>query len=235
MPDELRLSKSSLDLWGDCNYAWMLAYVYRIKGAPTLHMIQGRAVHAGIEAHWKGEDALERVRTAFAADVASVPDVDPAMAVEALQEAVGLVSTYVAKIAPTFTPKLVEARFLIRVNGILVSGAIDAADDDVHDTKSTSTPSKVDPKRHEIEMSIYHMGFEALTGKPPGKLLLDIVGRNGRAATKEVAEDRRGAAEYLGYVAGKINAGEFEPTGARTGQCVYCPYAVDNFCKYARV
>lgn len=229
---ELRLSKSSLDLWNDCNYAWMLAYVYRMKAPPTLHMLAGRAVHAGIEAYWKGEDALEATQRLWDADLASIPSVDPFAATESLADARGLVRTYLDKVAPTFTPKLVEAKFAIRVNGVLVTGAIDAADDDVHDTKTTSTPSKVDPKRHEVEMTLYAWGARSLTGQMPRRLILDVIGRNGRYTQKPVNLDERGAAETIGYVADRINAGSFEPTGARTGECHYCPYST-GACRYA--
>lgn len=233
MPDELRLSKSSLDTYLECGYAWYLGHVLRLKASPTLHMIAGRAVHAGIEAHWKGEDHVEALQAAWDGDVASTGLEGTDEAAESFLDALRLVGTYIDKIAPTFTPTLVEAKFLIRVDGVLVSGAIDAANDDVHDTKTTSTPSKVDPKLHRVEMTIYGWGAQSLTGRPPGLLLLDVVGRNGRVKQAVVEPDPAGASEVIGYVARKIGEGTFEPTGARTGQCHRCPYA--NRCSYAVV
>lgn len=231
MPDELRLSKSSIDAFLECNYAWYLGAVLRIKGAPTLHMIAGRAVHAGIEAHWKGEDHVEATVASWDSDLASTGLEGTEEAAASFLDALRLVGTYIDKIAPTFTPSLVEAKFMIRVDGVLVSGTIDAADENVHDTKTTSTPSKVDPKLHRVEMTIYGWGAQSLTGKSPGKLLLDVVGRNGRTKTAEVEPDPAGTAEVIGYVARKIGEGTFEPNGARTGQCFRCPYAVR--CSYA--
>lgn len=231
---ELRLSKSSIDLWFECAYAWYLAYVRRVPGEPSVHMAVGKIFHAGIEAHWKGEDALGATLAAAEAAWASMPGLDAEGRATALADAQGLLSTYLAKIAPKFTPSLVEARFLIRVDGVLVSGTIDAADDDVHDTKSTSTPSKVDPKRHEVEMTIYRHGFRALTGRLPQRLILDVVGRNGRAAQKEVQPDDQGMADVIGLAAKGIMSGAFPPTGVRTGTCVRCPY-LEKECPYGRV
>lgn len=233
MPDELRLSKSSIDLFEDCDYAWYLGYVLRIKGSPTLQMIRGRAVHAGIEAYWKGEDHVGATVREFTASVDSIPDADVAAAGEALGDAHRLVGTYVTKIAPTFTPNLVEAKFAIRVNGVLVTGAIDAATEtEVHDTKTTSTPSKVDPERHRVEMTLYQWGAQSL-GLSPERLVLDVVGVNGRSKSVEVQPDEAGAAELVGYVADRIGSGVFEPTGARTGQCGRCSFA--STCKFSTV
>lgn len=240
MPDELRLSKSAIDLFLSCAYAWYLGHVLRLKAAPTIQMAAGRAVHAGIEAHWKGitegNGPHGELEKAWVEAIVQVP-FDAILGVNVEDERLAahkLLDTYIAKVAPTFTPTVIEGRFAIRVNGVLVTGAIDAADDEsVHDTKSTSTPSKVDPARHGVEMAIYAHGYEALTGRKPKRLVLDVIARNGRTKQVEVTPDDAGMAEVITIVAGRIRAGEFDPSGARTGQCHRCPYAAQ--CKFANL
>lgn len=230
---ELILSKSAIDLWGRCNRAWMYAYAYRVPGAPNLDMAIGTAVHAGAEAHWKGEDPDSATRKALARELALIPALASGEATGALVDALAMTRLYLDKIVPTFTPTLVEKDFLIRVDGQLVSGRIDAADGDVHDTKTTGTPSKVDPKAHRLGMTLYRWGYRALTGNLPGRLLLDVVAKNGRWKIAEVEPDEQGTAEVVGMVARGVNAGDFAPTGASRGACHSCAYV--SICKEAIV
>lgn len=228
MPDgaELRLSKSSIGEWLRCHYAYFLHYVLRWHGAATPDMLSGRVAHVGIEALWRGMNP-----TAVMRDAAAAENPDPVFVDAVLRDARPLVATYAAKIVPTFTPTHIEARFAIRVDGVIVAGAIDAADDTtVHDTKTTSTPSKVDPERHRVEMSIYHHGARSL-GLHPERLILDVIGRNGRTKSVPVEPDEQGMAEMIGYIAKEVRAGNFEPNGARTGACHGCGFA--RACPYS--
>jgi len=225
---ELVLSKSSWAVFLRCAHAWLLAYVYRIGGRPSVDMAIGTAVHAAVQAYWEHRpDAPAVLRNTLRRELGQI---DP----EALEAANTMYLAYLRSIAPTFTPTIIERDFLIRVDGVLVSGRIDAADDaDVHDTKTTSTPSKVTPDEHSIGMTAYAYGYRALTGRLPKRLLLDVVAKNGRAAVKEVQRDDQGLADVVGHVARKINEGSFEPTGARTGQCPSCTFVA--ICKFAKV
>lgn len=233
---ELILSKSAIDTFLRCGYSWMLGYVHRIKAAPSLDMAVGTAVHAGAEAHWRGDDPVAATTAALTRETALISG----LTLDGLQGAVTaaqtMTATYLAKIVPTFpvAPSLIEADFLIRVDGTLVSGRIDAADGDVHDTKTTSTPSKVDPAQHRLGMSIYGHGFAALTGAKPGRLVLDVVARNGRWKTAEVEPDDQGMADAIGLVAGEIMRGNFTPTGALNGSCGRCPY-FERECSLGRI
>ena len=227
---ELVLSKSSIDVWSSCHRKYMYAYLYRIPGGTNLDMAVGTAVHAAAEAHWKGKDPEEALAVAMAGELALIPGLIPIEAAGAVAVALGLWQTYLAKIVPTFPvpPTIIERDFLISVNGVLVSGRIDVATegpDEVRDTKTTSTPSKVTPERHQLGMTLYSWGFQALTGRLPKRLLLDTIGRNGRWAIKTVEPDYQGTAEVVGLVAAGIAAGNFAPTGAASGQCWRCPYA----------
>ena len=231
---ELILSKSSIETWLTCKYQWLLSYAYRIKGAPSVDMAVGTAVHAGVEAHWKGEDPVQATMTALLKESTMMLPEASIEALRAVPDAHRMVSVYLHNIAPTFIPTLVEADFLVRVNGTLLSGRIDAADGDVHDTKTTSTPSKVDAEKMRLGMTLYRWGYKALTGNLPGRLLLDVVARNGRWKQVEVEPDDRGLSEVVSHVAAGVNRGDFEPTGARSGACARCPY-FQRQCRFGRL
>jgi CRISPR/Cas system-associated exonuclease Cas4 (RecB family) len=229
---ELILSKSSIDEWLRCHKAWMFGYAYRIKGAPNLDMAVGTAVHAGAEAIWRGMNPTEALERALVREVALMGDAVLGDPVQGLADAHAMLLVYAKNIVPTFTATMVEQDFLIRVNGVLVSGRIDAADDsDVHDTKTTSTPSKVTPERHALGMTGYYLGYQSLTGRAPRRLLLDVVAKNGRWKIVEVEPDIAGFAEVVALVSKGILTGDFEPTGAPRGECPRCPYAA--ICKYS--
>lgn len=229
---ELILSKSSIDAWLSCHYKWFIGYVWRIGGAPSLDMAVGTAVHAGVEAYWNGNDHVEATRMALQREVALMDAVSADEVARAVVDAHAMTKTYVEKIAPTFRPTMVEQDFLIRVNGQLVSGRLDAASEtEVHDTKTTSTPSKVTPDQHRLGMTLYSWGYRALTGHLPEKLQLDIVAKNGRWAVKEVEPDYAGTAEVVGLVADGIKSNDFRPTGAAVGECPRCPYR--NICRFS--
>lgn len=223
---ELILSKSSIERWLSCRYAWLLTYAHRLPGRPNLDMIVGTAVHAGVEAYWKGKDPRSGLEKAWAREVRSMGSafVVGDFADHRL-DAHKMLGVYLASIAPTFTPSIVERDFLVRINGVLVSGRIDAADDDdVHDTKTTSTPSKVTADQHRLGMTLYRHGYASITGRLPKRLLLDVVARNGRWKQLPVEPDDAGMAEVVAHVAAGINAGDFEPTGAAVGECPRCPF-----------
>lgn len=225
MTTPLVLSKSAVDAFLRCGYAYYLGYVIRLPSPPNLDMAIGTAVHKAAEVHWKASgDPEDALRAALVREVALIPATTPDEAAQANRDALTTWRTYLMNIAPTFIPTLVESPFLITIDGQLFSGVIDAADGDVHDTKTTSTPSKVDPAHHRLDMTAYAHGFRALTGRWPGRLLLDVVAKNGRWAVKEVKPDGQGLADVVGYVATRINAGTFEPIGAKTGECPRCPF-----------
>jgi RecB family exonuclease len=226
---ELILSKSSIEVWLACHKRWAYGYMYRVPGAPNLDMLIGTATHAGVEAYWKRQPPYDATRRAFVYEGPLDATTTSETVVAALFDALAMTKLYIEKIAPTFAkpPTLIERDFLIRVNGTLVSGRIDCATEDpdeVRDTKTTSTPSKVTPERHQLGQTLYAWGFAAITGRMPTRLLLDCVGKNGKVAVKEVEPDYVGAAEVVAMVAKGIQEGDFRPTGAASGACYGCAY-----------
>jgi hypothetical protein len=83
-------------------------------------------------------------------------------------------------------------------------------------------------------MSLYRHGYRALTGRWPGRLILDVIARNGRWKQVEVQPDDQEMTTAIALTRTGILKGEFEPTGASTGRCARCPYST-GACTYARL
>ena len=230
----LILSASSISTYLQCHYKYLLSNVYRIGGGNTMAAVLGSAVHAGVEAFWKSptrpNSALRRV---FERELTTVPtpfEEEPSVV---LAEAERMLGTYIGTAAKTFTPTLVEQPFLITVNGVGVSGTLDAADEDVHDLKTTLMISKFNPLSYVLQLSLYRLGYKALTGRYPRKLLLDVLPRRGKITYRsyEIEPDMAEVIDVIGIVSEGIAAEDYEPTGATGGACHYCPYRL--VCKFS--
>lgn len=234
MPD-LILSASSISTYLQCHYRYLLSNVYRLGSGQSIAAALGTAVHAAVESYWKGvptrpQAVLERVLTA---ELAKVPvlDEDPAAV---LVDGHRMLNTYIREVVPTFTPTLVEKTFVITVDDVTVSGTIDAADEDVHDTKTVAMISKFDPLNHTLQVSLYGLGYQVLTGEKPKRLLLDVLPRGGRVSYRqyEVQPEVGELLDVLGVVRDGIGKEDYEPTGATAGVCIWCPYKLQ--CRYAK-
>lgn len=229
----LILSASSISAYLRCGHAWLMGNIWRVPAAPNMAMAVGTAVHAGVEQFWKGlPDPVGTTQGAFRRELESMPTFDKREGEQGIVDAHNMLKVYFEKIAPTFRPTIVEKAFVMDIQGILVSGQIDAADEDVHDTKTTATLSKFRPERHRLQMTIYKLGYAVLTGRAPRRLLLDVIARNGRWKTVEIEPDVNEFMGVLGLVQTGIMRGEFPPNGALNGSCARCPYL--EICDYAR-
>jgi hypothetical protein len=231
----LILSASSIRSYLTCGHRYYLESVLRIPAPHSMEAVIGIAVHAGAEAHVKSgpEAAGEAMRSSFADWVVSVPPGGEIPALDGLVDAGKLLAMWKKHIAPTLGPmKLVESNFAITVDGTLVTGQIDFADQDVHDTKTTTTLSRFRPDSYRLQLSIYRHGFRALLGEWPRKLILDVLARNGRWKQVEMEHDDRELADAVGVAAAGIMEGRFKPTGATSGACNWCPFSGGR-CSYA--
>lgn len=232
----LILSASSTKTYLSCSYRYLLENVFRIPAPPNMAMAIGSAVHAGVEALHKGEN-LPRLNVGLsiakdAATMAPVPSSEEMQA--ASDDALAMYELYKSKVAPTFTPTLVETSFIVSLDGILFSGQIDAADEDVHDTKTTDNLSSFRPSYHGFQMTGYRFGYKFLTGRWPRRLLLDVIARNGRWKQVEITPDPGDFMDALGLVRDGILSETFEPTGVETGACRRCPY-FERECSFGRI
>ena len=228
--NDLVLSTSSISEYLRCPHRYLLSHVYRRKGRQSVAAAIGQAVHAGVEALHHAQPALDALRGSFAVEMIAVPtaerDADP----DALADAERMLGVYEREVLPTFRPVLVEAPFTIRVDGVIVSGTIDAADEDVRDTKTTSGKTingrkpHFDPANYDLQLSLYAMGYKALRGTWPKRLLLDVLTRRGTYRQYERPPKIGEALDVVGIVRDGIGREEFDPTGALNGSCNWCPY-----------
>ncbi len=233
-PRELVLSVSTMKTWLSCRYRYLLSNIWRVPAPPNMDMAIGTAVHAGVEAMHKGlPDPLGATVAAFDREMAPSADQLGLNLGEGLLDAEKMLGLYRQKMAG-YHPTMVEKDFVARMNGVLVSGRIDGADEeDVHDTKTTANLTKFKPERYSFQSNIYRWGYKVLTGRMPKRLLLDVVTRNGKYKQVEIKPDDS-VFDTVGVVSAGILKGEFEPTGALSGECARCPYA-RGVCSYARV
>ena len=229
----LILSTSTIKAYLDCHYRYYLSEVLRLNGLSRTPAALGTAVHAGIERGFRKNWLAARTEMTLVLDRTMVRGLDEEQFPVVQADGLRMMETYQREVVPTFTPTLIEAPFLIKINGVHVSGHIDAADEDVHDTKTVAMISKFRPDEHVLQMTIYRRGYQHLVGRLPKRLLLDVLPRGGRVAYRqyEVQPDEREMVDVLGIVRDEIMQENYEPTGAISRKCFYCPYL--ESCRYA--
>lgn len=228
---ELTLSQSGISTYLSCGYRYFLSHVVRLPSAPALAPLVGTAVHAGVEAHYKGEDAAAALLAAFAAEYEQVPEAERSVDPKALDDARVMLATYLRE-AVLQDPRYVEATFAFRLDDVILTGIIDLAKAGVHDTKTRAgktingrPPKPFDPSRHQLQMTLYFLGFRSLAGIAPTHLVLDVLSRTGKFKQYPVEPDFAGLRAAVSLTAHGIMRGEFAPTGALAGTCYWCPYS----------
>jgi hypothetical protein len=227
----LILSNSSLSSWIFCHYKWFLENVWRQPSEPSVPMHLGTAVHAGAEEYLHNRDATKAQAIMLDVLAGSWPDGADEDYVIVSRDATSMLDLYIEKVAPGFSPTLIEAPFVIEVNGVAVSGILDSADEDVHDLKTTAALTGFRPEKHRLQLSIYALGYKFLTGRTPRKLLLDIVTRNNKYKQAEVQPDFGEVADILAVVSEGIAKQDYSPTGADNNACPRCAFR--DVCRFS--
>jgi RecB family exonuclease len=240
---DLVLSVSALNAYLTCGYRYLLAYVHRLPGEQSVQAAMGQAVHAGAEAYWQSPLRPEAVaEQEWTTSILGVSEADLAEDPAAWPDAELMLRAYITKAAPGFRPTLIEAPFQMETEGVVLTGVIDAADervDEIRDLKSTRGKTingrkpRFDPQNYRLQMSIYALGYKHLTGRQAQRLILDVVNRRGAYRQYEIQADYGEVKDVIGLVRDGIIRGEYEPTGALSGACMFCPYM--RVCRYATV
>lgn len=243
---DLVLSASSMSAYDDCHYRWYLQYVEAHQGEQSVAAAIGSAVHKAIEEHFKAvmrEEPLPAKALREIYDFAYILDTsaiaDPELPIDkALKWGRRALTTYLEDVAPTIKPRLVEYGELLEVNGILVSGHLDVADDAVHDTKIKGAKPR-DPDVYRRAFTIYALLYRDKLGEKERDVVLDVIVRLKRDRPYHVPYQYGGPvsehdiglfAASLEYVANGITKGDFRPTGLESGACKFCP--VKTVCDY---
>ena len=233
------LSTSAISAYLRCHYAYLLGYVFRLKGEQSVAAAIGQAVHAGVEALHRRQPSQDALRAAFISEVASVPRDALAADPAALVDAQTMLDVYEREVLPTFSPMLIETPFSFQAEGTIITGVIDGADDDVRDVKTTSGKTinwrkpRFDPSRYDMQLGIYRMGYNILTNRWPKRLLLDVLTRRGtyRQYDRTADVNTNEVLDVIGIVRDGIAREDYDPTGAMSGACYWCSFKAR--CAYA--
>lgn len=245
---DLVLSASSLDAYDDCHYRWYLQYVESHQGEQSVAAAIGIAVHYAIEQHYKAvmlDEPLpakvldDTYRTQYALETAGIAD--PELPLDkAVKWGSRALTTYLEDVAPNVVPTLIEQGGLLQVDGVLVSGHLDVADDRriVRDTKIKGNKPR-DPRRYLRAFTIYALIYRDLMDTVESDVQLDVIVRLKRDRPYHVPYNYGGSvsdhdiaitAASLQRVANGIAKGDYRPTGLEEGACKYCP--VKTVCDY---
>ncbi len=239
-----RLSSSSLKMYRRCPQQWKLKYVDHLPEAPKPFFNLGTAVHAALEAFYRGRVAgpppLDEVLAAFRE--AFDPDAYPTEEETERRRADGLAMTraFYEKHAAGFRPALaVEKHLFFEVEGVAFTGYVDRIDKlgeariGIVDYK-TGGSFDLDRVKTEPQLTLYQIGTEQKFGMDVGRLALYHVPsqtpfqveRHGEEQVERVRGMVREAARG-------IEAGAFEPRpGHHCRWCdfqPFCPAFADEY------
>lgn len=235
----LVLSTSSITTYLRCHYRYLLSYVYRRGGSQSVPAAIGQAVHAGVEALHLGRDAMDALADTWTREVASIPTSDVLADPDASYDAVKMLMVYSEEVLPTFHPTLIEAPFSVMVEGVVLTGILDGADEDLRDLKTTAGKTingkkpHFSPESYDLQLSLYDVGYRSLTGRRPKRLILDVLTRRGTYRQYVREPKISEAMDVLGVVRDGILKGDFDPTGAYSGACRWCPFVAE--CPHAAI
>ncbi len=231
----LVLSASSVAGYLRCHHAWLLEHVYRAPRRGSVRMLVGTAAHAGIEAMLRGGEPRGPLLAAWDEGIATVPAEDQTADPDGLRDALAIPGVYRAAVMPTFSPDLVEEPFAFVPRGmdVVVAGVIDAADsrtDDVRDHKTTAGKTingvkpHFDPENYDLQLGLYRLGYEALTGRRPKRVRLDVLTRAGKHRAYDRDPSVAAALDLVSIARDGIGREDYDPTGATAGRCGWCEY-----------
>lgn len=228
----IQVSASAIGVYLTCEKRYLLEYVYRQGGeGRSFAAAIGAAVHAGVDALWQGRtDPYDVLRRRWAREVALMPayDEDPAVG---QADAERMLTVYGTQVKPTFVGETrIEVPFSITVNGMGVTGTIDAMNDDLRDLKTTAGKSingrkapTFTPSRYDLQLGLYRIAYRFITGHDPKRTILDVLTRRGTYRTYERKTDPTETLDTIGVVTDGILGESYRPTGAYSGMCKWCP------------
>jgi len=189
------LSVSQIERYSFCGENWRLAYVENISEPSTPDSIRGSAVHTAVAAGMVrkragGRMGLEEIETIahdsararFKAGAVLLEPDDAEMGIAAVTDrvadaSVDLTRLHHVRVAPGIQPVDIEQRITVTMGPGLpeMIAVLDITDTEkrIHDTKTKGRRPNVDEARTSIQLSQYHISYQALHGEPPSELVLD--------------------------------------------------------------
>lgn len=247
------LSASQLETFCKCPEQWRRRYIDGEIQPPGVAAIKGKTLHAAAEGNFRQkiisredlsvEHFRELAAESFDAQIAGDYQLTAEeegrgkriVLGEAKDAAVAMTEFHAREQAPDYMPKLVEERFRIALPGPHdLVGVIDLADElgRVTDFKTAGKKKSQADADGSVQLTAYHVGHIAITGRPPAELRLDTVVQTKKGISRDVIATTRGRgdlnalAHRLNVISASITAGIFPPAPPGSWQCSpkWCGY-----------
>lgn len=188
--------------------------------------------HCGFD--WQPVTPILALEDKWTEEAAKIPAGDLAEDPDALADAGKAYAAFLKHIAPTWHPTMVERKFSYELEGVTITGIIDSADertDEGRDLKVTTGKSIAGrkaptfrPGEYQLQRDLYDLGYESITGRPLRKFTLDVLTRLGRHRQYVLPPTFRDTLDTVQVVRDAVSVGDYQPTGAWSGRCHWCPY-----------
>lgn len=227
------LSQTSMGTYERCPQKWKLEYIDGLPTRPNRFMNLGSAVHAALEAFYRGRisapASLEEMIEAFEAEIDPAAYADEGELARARADGLRMVREFHALHAPDFRPALlVESLLRFEIEGVPVVAKIDRVDKvdgsvRIVDYKSGFRVPVLDRVRSSDQLTLYQVAVESALGLEvesvglyhvPSQTLFEVPA-HGLERKDEV---RRRVVR----IARAIEREEYEPRPGR--QCDWCDF-----------
>jgi len=264
------LSVSQIEDYIHCGERWRLKKVEKIHEPNTSTQIRGKVVHAATAENMrakrdKGKElgveeveslAFDGAKAAFEGQSVLLTEEEAEEGLSAVKMATADVAMWLARlhhqeVAPYINPVCIEEKIRVTMEGIPpLEAVLDLTDtsDRIHDTKTKTRKPKQDEARISLQLTQYHLSFEAKNGRPPQELVLDHLiyyrpsGSRPMGAVEfmpqETTRSQAAMDAYLERVVAvdrAMKAGIAVPADVNSWKCSpkYCGFFGD-ICKYTR-
>ena len=235
------LSHTSMELYVRCPQAWKLKYRDRHKELPKPYFNKGSAVHAALEAFYKGRlstpPPLEDVLAAFEDEFDPEAYATDEERLEARADAQKMIREFYARYAEDFAPALmVEQDFFFELDGIQLRAKVDRIDkvDDEHvrivDYK-TGRFTPLEKVESNPQLALYQLAVEDQLGMEVDSLeLYHVPSQTPVRVDRRNEEQIRNVLHRVVKVSRGIEDEAFEPApGSKCKWCDFKPWC----CLYA--
>jgi putative RecB family exonuclease len=240
------VSASQLESYCRCPEAYRRRYIEREVVPPGIALVKGKGFHAGAEHNMRQKiesrtdlPSADIVGCAVAAFEQGQSEIEGFGTVEigaAKDSLVSLVEIHAKEQAPEYQPVMVEQSVKIELPNATrdLLGVIDLADERkiVTDFKTAGKKKSQGEADCSVQLSVYAVGYHALTGEPPNLVQLDVLVSGKKKTTRQVIQSTRDSndiqalANRIESVTNAIDAGSFPPATPGAWWCskTFCGY-----------
>ncbi len=238
------LSVSQINQYRRCSMQYFFRYIQDIKIPPNSNLVVGSCLHKALEFNFfqkiesKQDRPVQEILKAFSKEfetkklgVQQEKDWSPD---EEEKKAHELLELYIKDYAPAIQPVLVEAPFIIYVEGIKIKGRMDLATDEklVLDFKSAAKSYQEDAAQDDLQLMTYALAFKEMTGFEAASAGFDVLIKTKKAKIQQVRTKEFNFERFTAIVLqvnDAITQGIFFPCD-QSQACSYCDYKKD-YCK----